>query len=200
MQWETTTILLDQLQNSQSDTWKRFTDRFHEPMLRFAGRLGLSDAQAEDAVQDAMVQFLHGFQEGQYDRSKGRLGSWLFALMYQSIRSHRRDGARSPKQSPDRTNRTTFFSALPGDDEARGQWELEWDRHAINRCLSQLRGEVNPTHYRVFELMTLRQVPAAEVGQQVGLSRDAVYQARYRVLKRLEELRSEFDGVNGVGS
>lgn len=70
----------------------------------------------------------------------------------------------------------------------------------INRCLSQLRGEVNPTHYRVFELMILRQVPAKEVSKQVGLSHDAVYQARYRVLKRLEELRSEFDGVNGAGS
>jgi len=61
--------------------------------------------------------------------------------------------------------------------------------------MSQLRGEVNPTHYRVFELMTLRRVPATEVAEQVGLSRDAVYQARYRVLKRLEELRTDFDGV-----
>ncbi len=200
MKWETTTILLDQLQDSQSDAWQRFADRFREPMLRFAGRFGLSDAQAEDAVQDTMVQFLEGYQQGRYDRTKGRLGSWLFALMYQSIRSHRRDGARSPKQSPVHSNRTTFFSALPSDDEARSQWELEWDRHAINRCLSQLRGEINPTHYRIFELMTLRQVPVAEVSEQVGLTCDAVYQARYRVLKRLEELRSEFDGANEVAS
>lgn len=200
MKWETTTILLDQLRESEDDAWKRFTDRFHEPMLRFASKLGLSDAQAEDAVQDAMMQFLQGYRDGQYDRSKGRLGSWLFALMYQSIRSHKRDGARSPMQSPDPARRTTFFSGLPSDDEARDEWELQWDRNAINRCMSQLRGEVNPTHYRVFELMTLRRVPASEVAELVGLSRDAVYQARYRVLKRLEELRTEFDGVKAVAS
>jgi RNA polymerase sigma factor (sigma-70 family) len=200
MKWETTTILLEQLQNSDNDAWQRFTTRFREPMLHFAGRMGLSDAQAEDAVQDALVQFLEGYREGKYDRSKGRLGSWLFALMYQSIRSHRRDGYRSPMQAPTPTHRTTFFSALPDENTARAEWEMDWDRHSINRCMSQLRGEVNPTHYRAFELMTIRQVPAMEVAEQLGLSRDAVYQARYRVLKRLEELRGEFDGIEEIAS
>ena len=200
MKWETTTILLQQLQDSEGEAWKQFTDRFREPMMRFAGRFGLSDAHAEDAVQDAMVQFLEGYREGRYDRTKGRLGSWLFALMYQSIRSHRRDGARSPKQAPNPSNRTTFFSALPDEEAARAEWEMDWDRHSINQCMAVLRGEVNPTHYRAFELMTIRQVPAMEVAEQLGLSRDAVYQARFRVLKRLEQLRSEFDGVEGLAS
>ncbi len=200
MKWETTTILLEQLQNSEDDAWQRFTARFREPMLHFASRMGLSDAQAEDAVQDALVQFLEGYREGRYDRSKGRLGSWLFALMFQSIRSHRRDGFRSPKQAPSPSHRTTFFSALPDEDTARAEWEMDWDRHSINRCMLQLRGEVNPTHYRAFELTTIRQVPAMEVAEQLGLSRDAVYQARYRVLKRLEQLRGEFDGVEEIAS
>ncbi len=200
MKWETTTILLQQLCNSEDIAWQRLTDRFREPMLHFASRQGLTQEQAEDAVQDALLRFVQGYRDGQYDRSRGRLGAWLFTLMYQSIRSHRRDGVRAPIQAPKLTNRTTFFSALPDEEEARTDWELEWDRHTIGACMTQLRGEVNPTHFRAFELMTLRQVPANEVADQLGMSRDAVYQARYRILKRLETLRDEFDGVDGVAS
>ena len=200
MQWETTTILLEQLHDSQTDAWKRFTDRFRPPMLGFARRYGLSDAQAEDAVQNALVSFFEGYQSGQYDRGRGRLRTWLFTLMYQAIRSQRRDDARSPKQAPRAIDRTTFFSALPDEASAEQIWQQDWEHHALSTCMNQLRSEVSPSHFQVFELTTFREVPAAEVAQQLGLSRDAVYQARYRMLKRLEELRETFNGVEELAS
>jgi len=198
VQWETTTILLEQLSDTHDEAWQRFTARFRTPMIRFARRCGLSEEQAEDATQDALVQFIEQYREGQYDRTRGRLGSWLFTLMYNSIRSHRRDDARSPAQAPRRIDRTTFFSAVPDEAAAQQVWEQDWEHHAFTVCMNQLRSEVSPSHFQVFELTTFRDVPAAEVAQQLGLSRDAVYQARYRILKRLEELRSQFQGVEGL--
>lgn len=200
VQWETTTILLEQLQGSHDDAWQRFTNRFRPPMLRFARRCGLSDAQAEDAVQDTLVTFIEAYRLGQYDRTRGRLGAWLFALMYQSIRSQRRDDARAPRQAPGVIDRTTFFSALPDEDQAHRAWEQDWEQHTIESCIAQLKGEISPSHFRAFELTTVRSVPAAEVAAQLGLTRDAVYQARYRALKRLEELRSQFQGIEELAS
>lgn len=179
---------------SQDDAWARFTARFRAPMLGFARRCGLSEAQSEDAVQDALIAFLEGYRAGRYERGKGRLGSWLFALMYQSIRSHRRDGGRAPAQGAVDGGRTTFFSALPDEREAREVWEEDWERCAIDSCLTRLRSEVSPSHYRAFELTTVREVPATEVADQLGMSRDSVYQARSRALRRLRELREEYEG------
>ena len=200
VQWETTTILLEQLQDAQDEAWHRFTARFRPPMIRFARRCGLSEEQAEDAAQDTLVQFVERYRDGQYERSRGRLGSWLFTLMYNSIRSQRRDDARSPRQAPRVIDRTTFFSALPDEASAARVWEQDWEHHAISTCIDQLRSEVSPSHYQVFELTTFREVPAAEVARQLGLTRDAVYQARYRVLKRLEELRETFNGVEELAT
>lgn len=200
VQWETTTILLEQLQDAQDEAWQRFTARFRPPMIRFARRCGLSEEQAEDAAQDTLVQFVERYRDGQYERSRGRLGSWLFTLMYNSIRSQRRDDARSPRQAPRVIDRTTFFSALPDEASAARVWEQDWKHHAISICIDQLRSEVSPSHFQVFELTTFREVPAAEVARQLGLTRDAVYQARYRVLKRLEELRETFNGVEELAS
>lgn len=195
MQWETTTILLEQLLNTETNAWQRFMDRFRTPMVRFARRCGLTEEQAEDATQDTLVRFVEQYREGQYDRSRGRLGSWLFTLMYNSIRSQRRDDARSPKQGPRVIDRTTFFSALPDEATAKQVWEQDWEHHALSMCMNQLRSEVSPSHFQIFELTIFREVPAAEVARQLGLTRDAVYQARYRMLKRLEELRETFQGV-----
>ncbi len=200
VQWETTTILLEQLSDTHDEAWQRFTARFRSPMVQFARRCGLTLEQAEDAAQDTLVQFIEQYRAGQYDRSRGRLGSWLFALMYNSIRSHRRDDARSPGQAPRRIDRTTFFSAVPDEAAAKQVWEQDWEHHAFTMCMNQLRSEVSPSHYQVFELTTFRDVPAGEVAQQLGLSRDAVYQARYRILKRLEELRSQFLGVEELSA
>lgn len=195
MKWETTTILLEQLRDSEPIAWQRFSERFRPPMLGFASKFGLSEALAEDAVQEALIKFVEGYRSGQYDRERGRLGTWLFTLLYHSIRSQRRDNARSPIQGPRSNARTTFFSAIPDQHEAQQDWELDWERHTLSTCMSQLRGEMSPTHFRAFELTSLQQVPAAEVADQLNMSREAVYQARYRVLKRLEELRVTFEGI-----
>lgn len=200
VQWETTTILLEQLSDTHDEAWQRFTARFRTPMVRFARRCGLSEEQAEDAAQDTLVQFVERYRDGQYDRSRGRLSSWLFTLMYNSIRSHRRDSARSPGQAPLRVDRTTFFSAVPDEAAAKEAWEQDWEQHAYTVCMNQLRSEVSPSHFHIFELTTMREVPAAEVAQQLGLTRDAIYQARYRVLKRLEQLRDAFSGVEDLTS
>lgn len=187
--------MLERLMESQDEAWERFSARFRAPMLGFARRYGLTEAQSEDAVQDALIAFLEGYRAGRYERGKGRLGSWLFALMYQSIRSHRRDGGRAPAQGAGGDGRTTFFSALPDEREARGVWDEDWERCAIDSCLSRLRSEVSPSHYRAFELTTVREVPAMEVAKQLGMSRDAVYQARSRALQRLRALRDEYEGT-----
>ena len=200
MKWETTTILLEQLRDAETSTWEAFTSRFRTPLIRFAQRCGLTHEQAEDATQETLMRFVEGYRAGEYERERGRLSSWLFTLMFNTIRSHRRDDARAPKQAPRAIDRTTFFSALPDEGTAKHAWEQDWEHHAITTCIDQLRSEVSPTHFRAFELTTFRDVPANEVAHQLGISRDAVYQARYRILKRLEELRDAFNGVEELAS
>ncbi|MCA9303582.1 MAG: sigma-70 family RNA polymerase sigma factor [Phycisphaerales bacterium] len=200
MQWETTTIMLERLRESEDFAWTQFTDRFRLPLIRFAQNCGLSSTEAEDATQDAMMKFVEAYRAGRYDRSRGRLGSWLFTIAYQSIRSHRRDAGRSPVQAPVVSGRTTFFSAIPDEQSARTQWDTDWDRYLLDACLHQLRSELNPTHLLAFELVAIKEVPAQTVADELGISRDTVYQIRYRALKRLSELRETLDAVEiGTG-
>jgi len=55
-----------------------------------------------------------------------------------------------------------------------------------------VRQEVAPETYQAFELVALEGLPAADAARLTGLSRNAVYLARKRILARLRELGESY--------
>jgi len=193
MKWVTTTLMLDRLDADQDNAWDEFVAHFHDPVRRFVLRMGLSDAAAEDVVQDTLVAFLNAFREGRYSRERGRLSSWLFGIAYREAARTARDAARE-RQSPGRDGRTTFFTDR-SDDTARRTWDESWERFVLEQCLRRLREELAEGPFRAFELTAMRGVPPAEVAGQLGMTRNAVFVAKHRALKRIAALRAEFEGA-----
>lgn len=72
----TTTRLLDSLKESiAGDTWRRFDARHRPILIAFGRKSGLSEADAEDASQQALAEFARDFRAGRQERGKGRLRS-----------------------------------------------------------------------------------------------------------------------------
>ena len=81
MQWKTTTQILEELQQTSGDlAWDQFCDHFQPIVVGFGRKLGLSAADAQDAAQETMISFLSALRQGQYDRTKGKLSSWLLGI------------------------------------------------------------------------------------------------------------------------
>jgi DNA-directed RNA polymerase specialized sigma24 family protein len=59
-----------------------------------------------------------------------------------------------------------------------------------------VRAEVESNTIRAFELFALHGRPAAEVAGELGLSRNAVFIAKHRVMKRVLELRRQFEAID----
>lgn len=58
--------------------------------------------------------------------------------------------------------------------------------------LEVVRRETNPRTYLAFELSALHEMRGTEVAEVTGLTPNAVYKARKRVLRRLVELGGEY--------
>src|SRR5262245_35668003 len=69
--------------------------------------------------------------------------------------------------------------ALPGEAEER--------RHLLAGALRLLEGEFTPATWKAFAETMLRGRPVEEVAAELGLTPNAVYVARSRVLKRLRQ-------------
>ena len=52
-----------------------------------------------------------------------------------------------------------------------------------------VRREIEEQTYQAFELFAVEELPAAEVAERLGITPNAVYGAKRRVMERLKELR-----------
>lgn len=190
MPWVTTTIFLDQLAADESPAWETLADQFRGAIVDFARRLGLRADAAEDVAQETLAAFADGYRKGKYERDRGRLSSWLFGIADRQARNRQRKEARRRDQG---IAATGFWAEIPDARSTRATWDSSWEAMVLERCLSQVRREFQPNTLQAFERVTLQAESPAEVAAALGISRNAVFVARHRVLKRLRALHTEFE-------
>lgn len=188
MEWLTTSTVLDRLRDARDDSaWASFVERFRAPITSFGRKLGLSPTDAEDAAQETLLAFLEAHRRDAYDRGRGRLSSYLFAIAHNKIRLARRKIARHGAQIT-KEDDTSFWAQVSDPAAAQQTWEEEWRRAILTQCLAQVRQEVAPQTFEAFRLVVFEHVAPAEAAARLGLSRNAVFIAKHRIGTRLRIL------------
>lgn len=189
----TTTLLLSRLHNSEDvEAWKLFDDRFRQVVVSVGVRMGLGESDAEEAAQETLVQAVRDYQAGRYDRSRGRLSSWIVAIAHHRISDVKR--RRRREQGPP-------FETPVGDSpvvsEVAEAFELALERRIFEEAWSRLQTEGGSDRKTIlaFELTAMRGVPAKEAAAQTGLSVEQVYVAKNRVAHRLRDAVEEIGRV-----
>jgi RNA polymerase sigma factor (sigma-70 family) len=177
----TTTQLLDALREPTNEpAWKQIDARYRPVIAGLARRLGLHADAAEEAAQHTLTEFVKAYREGRYDRTKGRLSSWILGIAHHSALKVMRDGKREGSKGGS-------LSHVADEPSLRSIWDQERDRSIVARALAILRDEsgVDDRTLEAFELVALRGVPAQEAASQCSMSVEQVYVCKTRVTKRL---------------
>ena len=177
----TSTTLLEGLKDPANATiWRQWVDRYRPIVVHFARRAGVGD-DAEDVAQAALLDFAQAYREGRYERDRGRLRSWLLGVArHHVLRWHR---ARSAKPASE-----VLVDEPGGPSDLEAVWEEEWRAAVLSQCRTAIKGEFSPTTLEAFERFVSSGRSAAEVGRELGISENAVFGAKRRVLRRLREL------------
>lgn len=190
MDTRTTTKLLEALKcPSNGAMWSTFDERYRPILIAFAQRYGLSHADAEDAAQTALSDFAALYQNGGYDRNKGRLRSWLIGIALRRIASLRRSNARASQAaesySVDRAARPTLKTDAIWSDAVR--------KSILERALMELRvrTRLDDQTISAFELTALRGVTPDAAAISCGMTVAEVYVAKSRVTKKLRDITAE---------
>ena len=183
---ETSHSLLERLRRQPGDDdWRRLTELYTPLLHAWAGRHGVQSADADDLVQEVLAVLVRELPRFEHNRRPGAFRRWL-----RTILAHRlRDFWRARSHRAEAAGGTDVLRRLAElEDPASGlsrQWDEEHDRHVVRKLLERIEGEVTPSTWQAFKRVALEGSDEEVVAAELGLSVNAVFIAKSRVLQRL---------------
>jgi RNA polymerase sigma-70 factor (ECF subfamily) len=174
--------LLEKLQFiGDQAAWERFVQLYTPLLTHWARRLSLAGPEAADLVQDVFTLLVQKLPDFRYDPGRHFRG-WLWTVTLNCCRQKQRRAA-VPLSDADNWERNLESSGSVTEELA----EEEYRQYLTRRALELMQAEFQPATWRAFWKYVVEERPAAEVAAELGMSENAVYLAKGRVLRRLRE-------------
>src|ERR1041384_6807802 len=179
--------LLERLKNwDDNASWKDFFYTYWKLIYGVARKAGLSDAEAQDVVQETIIAVARKIPEFAYDARVGSFKGWLMRLTEWRVNDQFRKkhfekgGQRFPREE------LMSDSALEQHEQAadfnfESVWNEEWERHLLEAALNRVKGEIEPRQFQMFYLHVIKSMPAGQVARLLQAKLPAVYFAKYKI-------------------
>ena len=187
---QTRASLLGRLSDlGDSVSWREFFDTYWGLIYGVARKAGLSDADAQDVVQDTMSAMALQMPTFRHDPAKGSFKAWLLNLTRWRIVDHLRKRRNAQiARDPDTTSGTDALAKLPDPASLLPDtlWEAEWKTNLVKAALVNLRRRVDPEKFQIFDFYVNKGWTPQKVAVHFQVSIDAVYLAKHRVTELLK--------------
>jgi len=196
--------LLSRLKNwDDQDSWKDFFDTYWRLIYSVALKSGLTEAEAQEVVQETIISVAKNIQKFKRDRKLGSFKGWLRNLTRWRIADQlrKRTGVAPEELEVAGDDSAAWDPARSSDSaEAESVWENEWRTNLMKVALENVRGRVKEEHYQMFDFYVVKQWPVAKVARTLGVRTGQVYLAKFRVgamikkeIRRLETREIQFE-------
>jgi len=179
--------LLSRLQDWEDQaSWQDFFNTYWRLIYAVALKSGLTDAEAQDVVQETILSVAKNIQKFKHDPALGSFKGWLRNLarwrITDQLRKRTRSEALPANVADDGAHGHEGHAAEaqnPADLEA--VWEDEWRTNLIRVALENVKRTVKEEHYQIFDLYVIKQWPADQVARTLEVNIGKIYLIKYRV-------------------
>ena len=192
--------LLSRLENrGDQDSWKVFFDTYWRLIYSVALKSGLTEAEAQDVVQETIISVAKDIQKFKRDRTLGSFKGWLrniirWRIVDQLRRRTRASWGNASQTGEDLPPPDVAEIPDPAGAAAESVWEEEWQSNLLKAALETIKPRVREEHYQIFDLYVIKQWPVRNVARALGVNVGLVYLVKYRItallkkeIRRLEE-------------
>jgi RNA polymerase sigma-70 factor (ECF subfamily) len=199
---QTRPSLLNRLkQGDDSDSWRAFYQIYGKLVRDFAIQAGLGDTEADEVVQETAIAMARHLPQYRYNPAVCRFKTWLlnqasWRIKDQIKRRNREAGRSAAAGGSDETGSTATIHRVPdpASVDLDALFETEWRRNLMDAATQSVREKFTPKQFQIFDLLVVKEWPAAEVAKNLGVTLANVYVTRHRVsaavkkeVKRLEK-------------
>ncbi len=163
----------------------------------FAIRLGCTDTEAEEVVQETVISLADKMPEYRYDPAACSFKGWLMHVtnwrVIDQIRKRRRGTTEPLPVDPEAADQLS--SGGSGAAALEALWDQEWEKNLIDAAMDRVKRKINAEHYQIFHLLLVKGCSPAEVADLLKVSTARVYLVKHRVAglvqKEIKKLKSK---------
>ena len=182
----TSVNLLQRLRHCDDQVaWNRFIDLYAPLIFHWVRRTGIQEQDAADLVQDILLTLITKLRDFEYDATM-RFRGWLRKVTINQTIDYQRRWKTRLDATVDLGTQVSALATEPDLSDHEYQWLL------IHEYLQLIASEFSSSTLEAGKLQLLDGISARETATRLGLSLNAVYLAKSRVLARL---RQELDGM-----
>ena len=183
------TTMLDRLKHRDGEAWKGLVALLGPVVYSWCRTRGLREADAADVTQDVFQAVAGGLPGFDRDNPGSTFRGWVWRITQNKIHDH----FRRRHDEPDAyggTDAHQRFQQLAdtGDPSSEEPSTRDANRMIVRQALRLIRGEFAETTWQAFWRTAVEGRFSAEVAADLGITKEAVRQAKCRVLRRLREM------------
>jgi RNA polymerase sigma factor (sigma-70 family) len=173
-------------------SWQDFFNTYWRLIYGVARKTGLTDAEAQDVVQETLISVAKHMPSFKYDPSIGSFKTWLLNMTRWRIIGQFRKRQPGANRKPVPRNSTSRISTIqrlvdPNALDWDAVWEADWKQHLLAKAIKNIQRRVDPQRYQIFDFYVNKEWPPEKVAERFGVSVNQVYQIKHRVTDTVRE-------------
>ena len=165
--------------------WQEFFDMYWKLIHSTARQSGLTDAEAQEVVQETIITVAKNVDKLKYDPAVGSFKGWLLQItrwrIADQFRKREPGNAKRPRAADDRL--TATMERIPDSRivDLDAVWEAEWKENLFAAALVRVKKRIEPKQFQIFDCYVRKEWTAQKVAERLGVNIGQVYLARHRV-------------------
>jgi RNA polymerase sigma factor (sigma-70 family) len=165
--------------------WQEFFDTYWKLIHSAARKSGLSDAEAQEVVQETVITVAKNIDKLKYDPAIGSFKGWLLQItrwrLADQFRKREPGNAKRPRSTDDRL--TATIERVPDSQivDLDEVWESSWKENLFEAAVARVKKKIEPKQFQIFDCYVRKEWPAQKVAERLGVNVGQVYLARHRV-------------------
>jgi RNA polymerase sigma-70 factor (ECF subfamily) len=176
--------LLSRLKCSDdSESWRVCFETYWKLIFNAARRAGLTEAEAEDVVQETFLTVARTIHDFTYNQKQGSFKGWLLKTTAWRVQDQFRKRA---------SGRLEFLADLPEaihpviENGVQQLWDSEWEQNLLSTAIERVKKQVSAKHFQIFDLAVIRQWSTARISAELNVNSSYVYITKHRVNNRFK--------------
>jgi len=184
----TSLTLLNRLRHaSDADAWQRLFGLYQPLLIVWLRKYEVQSADADDLAQDILVSVSKNLVSFEHNGRSGAFRTWLRRMLVNRLRTFWRSRDRRPPTQGDSSIEDRLAEFEDDASDMSQFWNRQHDLYVLKKLLELSRPGFSPETWLAFTRVALHGERADFVAKETGMSLNAVFIAKSRVLNKLRK-------------